>query len=58
MAKDKHNYCSFCPYGGACGNIPSSPIAAEEPLGHGARKADYLAAIRAAADGDTGEDNE
>ena len=53
-----HNYCSFCPYGGACGNIPSSPIAAEEPLGHGARKADYLAAIRAAADGDTGEDNE
>ena len=53
-----HNYCSFCPYGGACGNIPSSPIAAVPPLGYDAKKADYKDAIRAAAEGDTGEDNE
>lgn len=41
-----HSYCSFCPYGGACGNVPSDPVRAEEPLGPDAKKADYMEAIQ------------
>ncbi|MCR5615457.1 MAG: PD-(D/E)XK nuclease family protein [Saccharofermentans sp.] len=53
-----HNYCSFCTYGGACGNVPSHPVKAEEKLEPGSSKADILTAICDAANGNGGEDHE
>lgn len=53
-----HNYCKFCPYGGACGNIPSRPLKARERLDGSAGKADYINAIMDAAAGNGGEDHE
>ena len=53
-----HSYCGFCPYGGACGNVPSHPVKAEEKLEPGSSKADILTAICDAANGNGGEDHE
>ena len=53
-----HNYCKFCPYGGACGNIPSRPVKARERLEGATGKADYINAILDAAAGNGGEDHE
>ena len=53
-----HNYCAFCPYGGACGNAPSRPVKAEDKLEAGASRADIIDAICDAANGKGGEDHE